>query len=410
MTIPDERRWAVLALVFAARVVMAAQLQSVGALGAALLDDPALGLGYGTLGLLIGAYLLPGIFVALPAGQLALRLGERRMVLLGLGLVILGGLGLPLAPDIGMALAARTVSGAGGALLNVALSAMVMRRFQGASLAPAMGVFLAGYPLGLAGALVTLPLGAAAFSWRAALMVLMVPAGLTFGAAALLLDRRRSLASAGRQVAGSTAMLGLAAGEMAPVAAAGVAWGAHNAAFAILLGFAPALLVEQGASAGMAGAVASLVGWISIPLLPFGGAIMERTGHPQGASMACLFSAALVVVALMAGTLPPVAAMLAAGLLLTPPAAVLVSLPARVVPAERQPRAMGLFYTLFYACMAVLPPLAGLSRDASDFQAAPILVAAALLAAAGLALTAYGASAARLRPGPADPGPVIPRR
>ncbi|HYZ61448.1 MAG TPA: hypothetical protein VE650_03265, partial [Acetobacteraceae bacterium] len=69
-------RLAVFALVLGARVAISIQMVSVGALGPALLADPALGLGYTGLGALIGAYMLPGVLVALPAGWLTARLGE----------------------------------------------------------------------------------------------------------------------------------------------------------------------------------------------------------------------------------------------------------------------------------------------------------------------------------------------
>lgn len=383
---PDGGRWSVLALVFAARVIMAVQLQSVGALGPALLADPALGLGYGSLGLLIGVYLLPGIFVALPAGRLALQLGEPRMVVLGLGLILLGGLVMVLAPGMASALVGRAVSGAGGALLNVVLAAMVIRRFQGAALAPAMGIFLAGYPLGIAAALMVLPVVADAVSWRVAMAAPLLPALLALGGTVVMLGWTVPAPPGPAKPARAE----LTPAEARPVLAAGAAWGSYNAGFAALLGFGPALLVEQGVPASTAGAMASLVGWISVPLLPFGGAIMGWSGRPGAAGIACLLAAGAAVLALAAGILPPAAAMIAAGLLLTPPAAVLMSLPAIGVAVERQARAMGLFYTLLYACMTVLPPLAGWCRDLSDVQAAPVIAAGLFILLAALFMGAHG--------------------
>ncbi|MCB4825397.1 hypothetical protein, partial [Roseicella aerolata] len=68
-------------------------------------------------------------------------------------------------------LVARLVSGAGAALLSVVLSAMVMARFAGPALAPAMGGFLAAYPFGIALTLLTLPaLAVTAMSWRVAML------------------------------------------------------------------------------------------------------------------------------------------------------------------------------------------------------------------------------------------------
>jgi hypothetical protein len=69
-----RNRWAVLALVVVARTAMAVQFQSVAAVGPFLVAD--LGVSYAELGTLIGLYLLPGAFLALPGGLLATRFGD----------------------------------------------------------------------------------------------------------------------------------------------------------------------------------------------------------------------------------------------------------------------------------------------------------------------------------------------
>ncbi len=135
-------RWSVFNLVVGTRVATAIQIASVGALGPTLLSDPSLELGYTGLGGLIGAYMLPGALVALPAGWLSARFGERRMVVAGLVFLVAGGLAPAAATNFAAAFAARLTAGIGAALLKVVLSAMVMARFVGQALAPAMGGFL----------------------------------------------------------------------------------------------------------------------------------------------------------------------------------------------------------------------------------------------------------------------------
>src|SRR4051812_14832750 len=162
----DTDRWTVLGLVLSTRVALTTQLASVGALGPAMLADPELALSYTGLGALMGVYMLPGAFVALPAGWLTSRLGEGRMVLAGLALATAGGLGVAMMPSTRGVLVARLAAGAGAAFLTVVISAMVMARFQGRALAAAMGGFLAAHPLALGLALATLPSLAVAFSWR----------------------------------------------------------------------------------------------------------------------------------------------------------------------------------------------------------------------------------------------------
>ena len=69
-------RWAVLAFVTVARTAMGFQFQSVAAVGPFLVAD--LGLSYAELGTLIGLYLMPGAFLALPGGLLGARFGDRK--------------------------------------------------------------------------------------------------------------------------------------------------------------------------------------------------------------------------------------------------------------------------------------------------------------------------------------------
>src|SRR5579871_5979743 len=85
-------RWLILAVLLAARAATGFQFQSVGSASHFLLHD--FGFDYAQLGMLLGAYLLPGAVVALPAGVLGERLKETRLGLAGLALMILSGAAL----------------------------------------------------------------------------------------------------------------------------------------------------------------------------------------------------------------------------------------------------------------------------------------------------------------------------
>lgn len=397
----SRERWAVFALIIAIRTAVTIQVQSVGALGPVLLADPGLELGYAGLGALIGAYMLPGTLVALPSGWLAARLGERRMVLAGLMLCTAGGFAFAAAPGFGSALAARLVSGAGAALLNVVLSAMVMARFTGPALAPAMGGFLAAYPFGIGLTLVSLPaLAAAMLSWRGAMLAAAFGCALALVTVPFVLAKRQSgpVTTAEPRPAGTERRGGpLHAGEWGPVLAAGAAWAGINVGYAVLLGFAPALLAGRGASPETAGALASLAGWASIPLAPLGGALTERTGRPLLTTAVCLIVTALAVLALATGFGPQSGALLTAGLVGSVAATVIMTLPARALAPESRSFGMGVYWTIFYAGMAALPPVAGWAADATGGVAAALGVAAAFLTAAAVAVAVYGGLVGRRR-------------
>ena len=82
----------------------------------------------------------------------------------------------------------QLAAGAGAALLHVVLSTMVMPRFTGPALAPAMGGFLAAYPFGIGLAMIVLPALAAALSWRAAMLVAAAGCVLVLSVVPLVLE------------------------------------------------------------------------------------------------------------------------------------------------------------------------------------------------------------------------------
>src|SRR5882762_10632765 len=87
----DSRgRWMALAIVFITRTSMGYQFQAIASVGPLLVTD--LGLSWAQLGSLIGFYMLPGAFLALPGGILGQRLGERRTVVGSLALMVVGGI------------------------------------------------------------------------------------------------------------------------------------------------------------------------------------------------------------------------------------------------------------------------------------------------------------------------------
>jgi len=78
-------RWHILTVLFLVRTAMGYQFQSAAALSPYLRD--ALSIDFVALGTLIGAYMLPGIIVALPGGLLDNRFGDRRVTFAGLAMM-----------------------------------------------------------------------------------------------------------------------------------------------------------------------------------------------------------------------------------------------------------------------------------------------------------------------------------
>ena len=136
-------RWLILIVLFVARTTMGFQFQSVASAAPFLVDD--LHLSYAEVGSLIGLYLLPGIFLALPSAFLQVRFGDKAICLLGLLLMAIGGAVLGFSGDYTTALVGRICSGVGAVLLNLVVLKMVTDWFAGREIAFAMAAIAASW-------------------------------------------------------------------------------------------------------------------------------------------------------------------------------------------------------------------------------------------------------------------------
>jgi len=104
----------ILAVLFAARAATGFQFQSVGSTATMLMRD--LAIDYSGIGMLLGAYLLPGVIVAFPAGVLGQRFRDKTLGLIGLFLMAASAAVLGAAEGFAVALVARTIGGVGATI------------------------------------------------------------------------------------------------------------------------------------------------------------------------------------------------------------------------------------------------------------------------------------------------------
>jgi MFS family permease len=160
---------------------MGFQFQSIASLSPQLIE--AFEADYAAIGTLVGLYLMPGIVVALPGGFLGARFGEKRLSLLGLGLMTLGGLLAAIGDSYALAVVARVLAGTGVVLQFVLMTKMLTDWFADRELFLAMGLYLNGWPVGIALGLVAQAPLAEATSWQA---VMLTTAILSLAALALV--------------------------------------------------------------------------------------------------------------------------------------------------------------------------------------------------------------------------------
>jgi MFS family permease len=365
-------RWIALAIVFVTRTSMGFQFQAVASVAPLMVAD--LGLSYAQLGTLVGIYMLPGAFFALPGGVIGQRFGERRVVVAGLALMVIGGVLTASANSFGVAATGRVVSGIGAVLMNILLARLTSDWFAGKELSTAMSVMLTSWPVGLGLATAMLAHTAARSGWRWAIVLTVV--GAAIGLLLMLLAFREAPRGASAPTATPHASLAGRARWLS--VSAGFAWGCFNASLVAIIVFGPGLLIAGGTPLGEAGSIVSLAIWLTILSIPLGGLLGDRLGRPNvmivvGCLVAALFTWLIPV-------FPPILAFCLVGFAIGPPPGPLMALLPRALPPERLTTGFGIFYAFFYAMMAVTQPAAGLVRDRFGTPGAPIKFAAIVMA------------------------------
>jgi predicted MFS family arabinose efflux permease len=365
------RRWIILAVLFAARAATGFQFQSIGSSTNLLITD--LGIGYSEVGMLLGAYLLPGVIVAFPTGLLGSRVSEKTLGLAGLLLMAISGLALSYSGELLPALVARIVGGVGATIVILVATKMVADWFESSEIVLAMSLLQMSWPFGAMIALPIQTLIGQSLGWHAVMASGAICSVAVLGAFAMIPRAAQPTQAA----AGGRGRLARAA--LMPVVISGTLWGVMNLACVLFFSYAPMLMVAQGSSPTVSASLTSLAIWFTILAIPTGGYLVHRSGRPITAIIACgLISAAALLIFVV--DFHPTIACLIFGVAIGPLSGAILSLPAKVLePADRSV-GFGLFYTCFYVLMAVGPTAAGRLQDAWGSPSAALVASAALLA------------------------------
>jgi MFS family permease len=375
-----RNRWGVLAVLFAVRLTMAFQFESVAAVAPLLGREFSASLA--DIGVLIGLYFTPGVALSLPGGAIGRKFGDKAAAIAALLVMLTGNLAMALGDNWSWQIAGRLVAGAGGVLLNVQLTKMVADWFAGKEIATAMAILVNSWPAGIAIALVTLPHIGTAYGIGA--VNLAVTALLAV--AAMLAASYRPPKNI--TVATSAAATRLDVRALLAVAIAGMMWGLFNVGFNMIFSFGPSMLTEHGWSIAAAGSAISIVLWIAVVSVPLGGLVADRSNRPQAVLiLGCLLFALLMVA--LPRTDAVIAVVIALGLISGQPAGPLLSLPARVLQPATRAIGMGVFYTVYYGAMMLGPVIAGAAANRSGSAGAALDFGAAVLIACPLLLLAF---------------------
>lgn len=389
-------RWMILGVLFLARVSMAFQFQAVAALSPEI--SARLDLNLSQIGLLIGLYLAPGVIVAIPGGALAMRVGAKRIVVLGLSAMLAGALLASLLPYWEMVLTGRVISGIGGVVLNVVMTKMVIDWFAGREASTAMAIYINSWPVGIAVALLTLPLAAALGGLP---LAQWIEIGVIGGALALFAGLYRAPPSAATSPSASPDIPAAGTQDrmpMVPLILAALVWAFYNAALAMVFGFAPTFLSERGTDLAAAGSLTGTFMLLLAVSLPMGGILADRSGRRDLVIATSLVSFPVLILLIAAGAASGpglLTLLLVAGFLFGLAGGPIMTLTAPILPAPLRSLGMGILWAVYYAVMMVAPIVAGGLADLSGTAGTALQVGAALSVLSLVSLIAFRAGRAR---------------
>jgi predicted MFS family arabinose efflux permease len=367
-----------LALIFVARIGLSFEFQTMGSVADPLIAE--LHLTYAAIGTLIGLFMLPGLFLAIPAGLAGRHASDRILSAGGLATLAVAGAIAATANGFVQLGAARLIGGVGFVLVSLYFTKMVADWFAGREIATAMAVLVMSWPFGIA-------MGQVGHAWLAVHQGWRWPFGvaglycLVVAVLVFLLYRPPPASGA----AAATPSMSLTRREWTLTAIAALVWSAFNAAYVVYLSFAPRVLVASGDSALHAASVISLASWVMIFSGTICGQIADRTGRSDLILGVCLLAGIASLLLLpQPGWAVPLS--LVFGLLGVAPAGLMMALTGVAMAPHKRAFGMGVFLSVYFLGSAVAPGLAGLLYDRTHDAFLPIVFAAGLF---GLSLLAY---------------------
>jgi len=325
-----------------------------------------LGLSYTQVGLMKTAYNSGMASFQVPAGILAERWGERRLLAAGTAVTACGFLVAGTAGGFGALLGCLLVAGLGSGVQHPLSSSLVSKAYETGARRLALGTYNFSGDLGKA----AVPLAAAVvlpwLGWRAATRAYALLGLAVAALIPIVLARLRAGAATPRAGAASAAQAAVSRWGIRDARAYGALstiYVIDNATRAAFFTFLPFLLVARGAGVGTVGLALTLVfaGGAAGKLAC--GALAERAGviRTVVATEVATGLGILLLPSLSLGA--SLAALPFLGIAVNGTSSVLYGTVADLVHQERRARSYAIFYTLGVGTSAVAPALYGLLTD-----------------------------------------------
>jgi MFS transporter, FSR family, fosmidomycin resistance protein len=328
-----------------------------------------------------------------PAGLLAERLGERRVLVTGtavtaLGFVIAAFVGgyLPL-------LAVLLAAGLGSGVQHPLSSSLVAQAFESGRRRAALGTYNFAGDVGKVTAAASVALLAALVGWRSAGAATGVMGFVAAIVMAVILSRLGVGGAAPRKTIAETRVeWGIRDGRgFLALSSIGIIDNATRTGFLTL---APFVLMAKGLTvAGVGGALALVFAGGAMGKFVCG-LVAERLGVTRAVVLTEMLTAVGIVTVVAAPLPAALAVLLPLGIALNGTSSVLYATVADLVAPARRSRAYGLYYTVSIGGSALAPAICGAVSDTAGVPTTLGVVAAVVLVTVPLCLALRGAVAA----------------
>jgi len=356
------------------------------------------GLSFSQVGLIRTAYTGGMSAFQIPAGFLAERVGERRILALGTAVTALGFIAAGWAGGFISLLALLLAAGLGSGVQHPLSSSIVSKAYEDGNRRTALGTYNFSGDLGKAGVAAAIGVLAGVVGWRAA--------GATYGvlgvAAALaivpMLSRLGAGAAEPRDLAEHVTSSGWGIRDGRGFSALCAIGMIDNATRTGFLTFMPFILIAKGLGVGGVGLAFALVFAGGATGKFVCGVVADRVGVIRTVVITEAATTALILTVVGAPLPIALAVLIPLGIALNGTSSVLYGTVADLVSSERRSRAYGLYYTVSVGASALAPTVWGLVGDAGGVSLTLSLVALVVLTTIPLCLVLRPAVAAPVAP------------
>ena len=368
------RPWFILAALALARAGFGYQFQTVATLGPDLV--PRFHLTYTEFGTLIGAYMMLGMFAALPLGVLGRRFGERPVLGLGLACMVLGAAISAWGDGPSGIAAGRTLAGGGAVAMIVLQGKIIADWFTGRMFMIGISVSVCAYPIGVGLAQIVVPPIAARFGWRMGFLSEGVLLAIALAVFLASYKPRPGAVTAPEVDRGHFAMP--SAWECLLLGISGLTWTAYTAGYSAFTSYLPSTMAERGEGLALTALVMAIATWGNVPATMFGAGLAARFG--------ALRILTIGTISLVVGTVGtalvdwPIIWSILVGVLGSIQPGVIMAVGTLSARPENRAVGMGVFYSLYYLGGTVAPAFCGYLADLYGGPAGGLLAAALLSA------------------------------